>query len=226
MSDFDLDTRAVVIAASAIVSLSAILISVVTTTSGAGDFLHAVLADNEIEANVEGDADVDDVDVDELFPGTRGVSKATLAHVSGGAEGVERPSITIPNSLPFCSTFVPAILALVSVFISKSTIGNARAGVLGGRKVARAWRIIEEFELEFAGEEPLSEYGDVNSSVISCTSLGCACWRLGGWSWSPGTSRAVRGLNLELRHDPTWEEHSVRPSVPLSLSFFSSSLSL
>ena len=130
--DFDLDTCA---GASAIVSLYAISSS---TTSGAGDMPQAVLADIEIEPDVE-------VDVDGLSPDTRGLSKATSPHI-GGARGVERPSIAISS---FGSTFITAILALV--FISKSIIEYSRAGVLDGFEVARAWRIIEQFELEFEG---------------------------------------------------------------------------
>lgn len=127
--DVDLDTRAVVIDASAIVSLSAISVSVVTDPSGIGDSLHAELADTAIEVGV---------DVDGLSPGADGVSEVTLAHVRGGAEGVEpASSISFP-------TFINANCALVSISKEK-----ARAGVLDGLVVAHARRIIEQLELEF-----------------------------------------------------------------------------
>ena len=128
--DFDLDTCAVGIAA--IVSLSAISISVVTAPSGIGDLLHAELADTAIEV---------DVDVEGLSPGASGVSKGTSVHVGGGAEGVE-PAISIPFP-----TFIIANCALVSISKEK-----ARAGVLDGHEVAGAWRIIEQLELEFEFE--------------------------------------------------------------------------
>lgn len=128
--DVDLDTRAVVIDASAIVSLSAMSVSVVTDPSGIGDSLHAELADTAIEVGV---------DVDGLSPGVnRALSEVTLAHVGGGAEGVEpASSISFP-------TFINANCALVSISKEK-----ARAGVLDGLVVAHARRIIEQLELEF-----------------------------------------------------------------------------
>jgi len=99
----------------AIVSLSA------TAIPGTGDFLHAELADIEIELEVEVG-----VEVEGLSPDTSWVSKAASDHDGGGTECVE----LLSNSFPFCSTFVIAIFALASGFFSKSTIEKARAEVV------------------------------------------------------------------------------------------------
>jgi len=165
--DFNVDL--VCIPPSAIISLSAIY-AVATAIPGAGDSLHAELADIEIELEVEVD-----VEVEGLPPAMSWVSKAASDHDGGGAECVELLSWDDSISFPFCSTFIIAIFALASGFIPKSTVGKARAEVLDG--VARAWRVIEQPEFEIEGvcmEELIGEFSDVNSSVILYTRLGSA----------------------------------------------------